>query len=84
MQRENRKEWKALILENEYIKLCVTPEIGGKLYYATDKTTDYNFVHHRASTMLPVDYKLVEIPTAVKPFGLVKPSRATKCAGQLG
>lgn len=29
--------WKALILENEYIKLCVTPEIGGKLYYATDK-----------------------------------------------
>ena len=29
----NQKEdhaWKALILENEYIKLCVTPEIGGK------------------------------------------------------
>ncbi|QGY46648.1 DUF5107 domain-containing protein [Maribellus comscasis] len=38
-------DWKALILENEYIKLCVTPEIGGKLYYATDKTTDYNFVY---------------------------------------
>ena len=83
-----QKDWKALILENEYIKLCVTPEIGGKLYYATDKTTGYNFVyknnvvkpanigmtgawvsggiewcvihHHRASTMLPVDYKLVE------------------------
>lgn len=82
------KEWKTLILENEYIKLCVAPEIGGKLYYATDKTTGYNFVyknnvvkpanigmtgawvsggiewciihHHRASTMLPVDYKLVE------------------------
>ncbi len=85
---KTEKEWKALILENEYIKLCVTPEIGGKLYYATDKTTGYNFVyknnvvkpanigmtgawvsggiewcvlhHHRASTMLPVDYKLVE------------------------
>ena len=85
---KTEKEWKALILENEYIKLCVTPEIGGKLYYATDKTTDYNFVyknnvvkpanigmtgawvsggiewcvihHHRASTMLPVDYTLVE------------------------
>ncbi len=44
----NKKEnhpWKALILENEYIKLCVTPEIGGKLYYATDKTSDYNFVY---------------------------------------
>lgn len=80
--------WKALILENEYIKLCVTPEIGGKLYYGTDKTSGYNFVyknnvvkpsnigmfgawvsggiewcvihHHRASTFLPVDYKLAE------------------------
>ena len=39
------KAWKALILENEYIKLCVTPEIGGKLYYATDKTNNYNFVY---------------------------------------
>lgn len=82
------KAWKALILENEYIKLCVTPEIGGKLYYATDKTNNYNFIyknnvvkpsnigmlgawvsggiewcvihHHRASTMLPVDYQLAE------------------------
>ncbi len=81
-------DWKALILENEYIRLCVTPEIGGKLYYATDKTNDYNFVyknnevkpgnlgmtgawvsggiewcvfhHHRASTMLPVDYTTSE------------------------
>jgi len=39
------KTWKALILENEYIKLCVTPEIGGKLYYATDKTSNYNFIY---------------------------------------
>jgi len=39
------KEWKTVILENEYIKLCVTPEIGGKLYYATDKTNGYNFVY---------------------------------------
>jgi tetratricopeptide (TPR) repeat protein len=39
------KAWKALILENEYIKLCVTPEIGGKLYYATDKTNGYNFIY---------------------------------------
>lgn len=39
------KAWKALFLENEYIKLCVTPEIGGKLYYGTDKTSNYNFVY---------------------------------------
>jgi len=39
------QKWKALILENEYIKLCVTPDIGGKLYYGTDKTTGYNFIY---------------------------------------
>ena len=39
------QKWKALILENEYIKLCVTPEIGGKLYYGTDKTNGYNFIY---------------------------------------
>jgi hypothetical protein len=38
-------EWKTLILENEYIKLCVTPDIGGKLYYGTDKTNGYNFIY---------------------------------------
>ena len=87
----NKKEnhaWKALTLENEYIKLCITPEIGGKLYYATDKSNGYNFIyknnevkpsnigmtgawvsggiewcvfhHHRASTMLPMDYSMAE------------------------
>lgn len=85
---ETNKQWKTLILENEYIKLCITPEIGGKIYYVTDKTDGYNFIykndavkpsnigmlgawvsggiewcvihHHRASTMLPVDYDLKE------------------------
>jgi tetratricopeptide (TPR) repeat protein len=39
------KAWKALTLENEYIKLCITPEIGGKLYFAEDKTNRYNFIY---------------------------------------
>lgn len=43
--KKEDKAWKALILENEYIKLCVTPEIGGKMYYATDKTNEYNYVY---------------------------------------
>jgi Domain of unknown function (DUF5107) len=42
---KSNQPWKALILENEYIKLCVTPEIGGKLYYGTDKTNNYNFIY---------------------------------------
>jgi tetratricopeptide (TPR) repeat protein len=39
------KAWKALFLENEYIEVAITPEIGGKLYHATDKTNDYNFIY---------------------------------------
>lgn len=38
-------DWKELVLENEYIRLGVTPEIGGKLYYATDKTNGYHFIY---------------------------------------
>lgn len=39
------KAWKMVVLENEYIELGISPEIGGKIYYATDKTNDYNFVY---------------------------------------
>lgn len=80
--------YKALYLENEYVKLCVLPEIGGRLFYAIDKTNGYDifyhqdvikpanvgmtgawisggvewnvFHHHRATSHLPVDYKIVE------------------------
>ncbi|MDD4589476.1 MAG: DUF5107 domain-containing protein [Parabacteroides sp.] len=82
------QEHKALFLENEYIELCVLPDIGGRLLYAIDKTNNYDifyhqhvikpsnvgmlgawisggvefnvFHHHRASSHLPVDYRLVE------------------------
>lgn len=39
------EEWQTLVLENEYIEIGVTPEIGGKLYYATDKTNNYHFIY---------------------------------------
>ena len=38
-------EWQTVVLENEYIELGITPEIGGKLYYATDKTNNYHFIY---------------------------------------
>ncbi len=40
------KEYKALILENEYLKICVTPEMGGRIYYALDKTNNYDIVYY--------------------------------------
>lgn len=39
-------EYNAAILENEYIRLEVLPEIGGKVQRALDKTTGYDFVYH--------------------------------------
>ncbi len=42
----------ALYLENEYIKLCILPEIGGRLFYATDKTNNYE-IFYRQSVIKP-------------------------------
>lgn len=40
------KEYEIVFLENEYIQVQVMPEIGGRIYRATDKTNDYEFVYH--------------------------------------
>ncbi|MCP5517038.1 MAG: DUF5107 domain-containing protein [Verrucomicrobiales bacterium] len=39
--------FRALYLENEFVKLCVLPEIGGRLFYATDKTNGYDFFYRQ-------------------------------------
>lgn len=81
-------EYNALFLENKYIKICIIPELGGRLYTAVDKSNGYDFVyrnnvikpsligmtgawisggvewnmphHHRSTSFMPVDYKIVE------------------------
>jgi len=91
---KKNKVYKAVYLENEYIKVCVLPEIGGRIFQALDKTNNYDFFyhqhvikpaligmlgawisggvewnvphHHRASTFMPVDYKLVNNPDGSK------------------
>ena len=37
----------ALKLENEFVELCVLPELGGRLFSATDKTNDYDFFYRQ-------------------------------------
>ena len=82
------KAYKAVTLENEFIRMDVLPEIGGRIFTALDKTNDYDFFyrqhvikpalvgmlgawisggvewniphHHRATSFMPVDYRLVE------------------------
>ena len=104
----SEKEYRAVYLENEYIKLCILPDIGGRLLYATNKTDHYEmfyrqhvikpanigmlgawisggiewcvFHHHRASTYLPVDYRLVENDDGSKTiwFGEIEPRQRMK------
>jgi tetratricopeptide (TPR) repeat protein len=45
-QRED-KTYKALYLENDYVKICVLPEIGGRIFTALDKTNNYDFFYHQ-------------------------------------
>ena len=40
------KQWKVVSLENEYIKLTLFPEIGGKIWGAVDKTTGREFIYN--------------------------------------
>jgi tetratricopeptide (TPR) repeat protein len=84
------KTYQADYLENKYVKICVLPELGGRILSATDKTDHYDYVyrqteikpaligmlgawisggvewniphHHRASSYLPVDHRLVKNP----------------------
>jgi len=46
---DNRKDktYKAVYLENEYVKICVLPEIGGRIFAALDKTNDYDFLYRQ-------------------------------------
>lgn len=44
--RRDSSTYKALYLENDYVELCILPEIGGRLFYAVDKTNGYDIVYH--------------------------------------
>ena len=40
------KEYKALILENDFIYVMILPELGGRIQCAYDKTNGYDFVYY--------------------------------------
>ncbi len=40
------KEWKAVYLENEYIKVMILPELGGRVQMAYDKVKERHFVYY--------------------------------------
>ncbi|MBI9101588.1 MAG: DUF5107 domain-containing protein [Spirochaetales bacterium] len=40
------KEYEAVFLENEYLKIMVMPSLGGRVQMAYDKKNDYHFVYY--------------------------------------
>ena len=92
-KKENKK-YRFVHLENEFVRIGILPEVGGRLFEAVDKTNNYDFIyrqhvikpaligligawisggiewniphHHRATTALPVEYKLEENPDGSK------------------
>ncbi len=44
--KKEEKEYCALYLENEYLKIMILPELGGRIQRAIDKTNQYDFVYY--------------------------------------
>ena len=40
-----QKEWKVVELENDYIKVMILPEVGGKIWTAIEKSTGESFIY---------------------------------------
>ena len=40
------KSWKIVELENDYIRVIITPEIGGKIWTAIEKSTNQPFIYY--------------------------------------
>jgi tetratricopeptide (TPR) repeat protein len=41
-----QKEWKVVELENDFIKVTILPEVGGKIWNATEKKTGKDFLYN--------------------------------------
>lgn len=40
------QDYRAVILENQYLQITFLPELGGRIYRALDKTNQYDFVYY--------------------------------------
>ncbi len=43
--KKSDKTYKVVYIENEYLKIGILPEIGGRLFSAVDKTNNYSFIY---------------------------------------
>ena len=45
--KKSDKTYKLVYMENEYVKIGILPEMGGRLFSAIDKTNNYDFVYQQ-------------------------------------
>ena len=104
--------YKMLYLENEYIKVKVLPQFGGRLFSAIDKTNDHELFHtnsvikpdligtlgawvsggiewcfphhHRTTTMLSSDYRLVENKDGSATIWIGETEKTIRARGVIG
>ena len=46
-EHRSDKKWTVVTLENDYIRLAVIPDLGGRIFEAYDKTTGYDFLYRQ-------------------------------------
>ncbi|MBW2621573.1 MAG: DUF5107 domain-containing protein, partial [Deltaproteobacteria bacterium] len=46
LDRKEDKEWNAVFLENNFLKIMILPELGGRIQMAFDKTKNRHFVYY--------------------------------------
>lgn len=44
-QEKAPRAWRAIHLENQWVRLVLIPELGGRIHFAVDKTRDYDFFY---------------------------------------
>lgn len=44
-ESKSEREWKCVVLENEYVHYEILPDLGGRIFRAVDKTNGYDFFY---------------------------------------
>ena len=46
-EEEKPHTWQAVHIENEFLRLMILPELGGRIHIALDKTNNYDFIYRQ-------------------------------------
>lgn len=46
-ERKTNRTWRAVFLENEFLRVMILPEIGGRIHRMVDKTNGYDLIYYQ-------------------------------------